>query len=181
MWRAGAARPRKSGAKRPAVCGMRFVPEQRSALVAEALLLHVLQRSAQALVILIAQGDKAKWVSAGTDLRRQKFHQPADRTGERVYLGFSNGRAADAAGKFRQASGKGDLLRHGGNLMAAEVEANGFIVGNTYSGRTRPGLRLHLGKVRHEEIIVCLWRSRKITEALDLIYVALLQTARVGR
>jgi hypothetical protein len=47
--------------------------------------------------------------------------------------------------------------------MAAEVEANGFIVGNTYSGRTRFSLRL--GKVRHEEMIVFLWRGKKITEA----------------
>jgi hypothetical protein len=36
---------------------------------------------------------------------------------------------------------------------------------------------LRLGKVWHEEIIVCLCPDRKITEAVALIYVAALQTA----
>jgi hypothetical protein len=48
--------------------------------------------------------------------------------------------------------------------MAAEVEANGFIVGNAYSGRTRFSLRL--GKVWHEEMIGHLRRFQKITEAV---------------
>jgi hypothetical protein len=43
-------------------------------------------------------------------------------------------------------------LQHRGNLMAAEVEANGFVIGHPYSRRPRFSLRL--GKVWHEEIIV---------------------------
>lgn len=131
--------------------------------VAKALLAHELQRSAQAFVVLVTECDEAKRISAGTHLRRQKLHQPADRTRQRVDLGFSNGRAADAGGKLCQTSGHGDLLQHGRNLMAAQVETNGFAVGNAYSRRPRLGLRL--GKVWHTEgIIRFLRRYQKITE-----------------
>jgi hypothetical protein len=132
-------------------------------LVAETLFLHVLQRGVQAFIVLITKGNKAEGISAGTDLRREKFHQAADRAGESIYLGFSDGGAPDAAGKLGQAAGKRNLLQHRGNLMAAEVEADGFVVGDPYSRRPRFGLRL--GKVWHEEIIVFLCRTGKITEA----------------
>jgi hypothetical protein len=66
-------------------------------------------------------------------------------------------------------------LQHRGNLMAAEIEANGFVIGYPYSRRPRLGLRL--GKVWHEEIIASLRCTGKITEASGLIYVAALQTA----
>src|ERR1051326_6334118 len=135
---------------------MQEPPRQRSyfenepCLVAIALAAHVLQRGAQAFIILVTQCNKAERVRAGAHLRGKKFHQPAHRTGKRVYLGFSNGGAADTTGKLRQAAGKRNLLQHRGNLMAAEVEANGFVVGDSYSRRPRLGLRFHLGKVWHE-------------------------------
>src|SRR6476646_3930792 len=126
-------------------------------LVAETLLLHVLQRGVQAFIVLITERNKAEGIRAGTNLRGKKFHQPADRSGERVHLGFSNGGAADAAGKFGQPAGKRNFLQHRGNLMAAEIEANGFVVGNSYSWRPRLGYCL--GKVWHEEMIVSLCRA----------------------
>jgi hypothetical protein len=131
-----------------------LIVQSERLLVAKTLFLHVLQRGVQAFIILITQCNKAERISAGADLCRKKFNQAADRARKRVYLGFSNGGAADASGKLGQAAGKRNLLQHRGNLMAAEVEADGFIVGNTYSRRAR--LCLRLGKVWHEEIIVSL-------------------------
>jgi hypothetical protein len=48
-------------------------------------------------------------------------------------------------------------LQHRGNLLAAEVEANRFVVGHSYS--RRPRLRWRLGKVWHADIIVSLCRA----------------------
>ena len=143
---------------------VRAVYRERTLLFAKALITHVLQRGVQAFIVLITERNKAEGIRAGTDLRWQKLHQTADWAGERIYLGFSNGGAADAAGKLGQAAGKRNLLQHRGNLMAAEVEANGFVVGNSYS--RRPRLGFCLGKVWHEEMIVSLCRSGKITEAV---------------
>lgn len=139
------------------------VYRERTLLLAKALITHVLQRGVQAFIVLITERNKTEGICAGTDLRRQKLYQAADRARKRIYLGFSNGGAADAAGKLCQAAGKGNLLQHRGNLMAAEIEANGFVVGNSYS--RRPRLGFCLGKVWHEKIIVSLCRAGKITEA----------------
>src|SRR5580765_690004 len=148
--------------------------------VAKALFLHKLQGGIQARVVLITECNKAKGISAGTNLRRQKFYQSADRTGERIDLGFCNGGAADADRKFGQSAGERNLLQHGRNLMAAQVKTNRLIVGNTHPWGTRLGLRL--GIVWHGGIIHVFRGHQKITEAVArnrgrLLSVAMLQTA----
>jgi hypothetical protein len=58
---------------------LELIDRGTSALVAETLFLHVLQRRVQAFIVLITKRNKAEGISARTDLRREKFHQAADR------------------------------------------------------------------------------------------------------
>src|ERR1700733_1847252 len=108
-------------------------PRKQAALDAEALFLHVLQRGVQTLVVLVTERDKTKWIEFGAHLRGKKFNQSAHRARKRIYLGFSNGRAANVYREFRETTGQRNFLEHSGNLASAQIKANRFVIGNTHA------------------------------------------------